>query len=248
MEEMEIYEEYFKVTFTDIPIRSHLEGVIVEPRCHKHLSLVLKNFRYMMPEWCMTIYHSKENEGFINEILGDNHTAKMICVSDGNMTIEDYSKLLLSKSFWQNMRGEKIMIFQCDSFIRKRCIAPFLGYDYVGAPWTDDFLTIGIERDGKTIFHKVIVGNGGLSLRTRSIMLRIINLTCMDQYRQLPEDVFFSIGMLILTDVRRCPPEIARSFSVETVYHNNPFGWHKAYAYWKDDRWNTIKTIPSIQL
>lgn len=245
MEEMEVYDTLFSsVRFDNIPL-SHMEGVIVEPRRHKHLGLVLRNFRYMLPEWSLSIYHSRDNKEYIEEILGPSHNVRMICISDANISIEEYSLLLLCKEFWHNMRGEKILIFQTDSFIRKReGIYSFIGYDYVGAPWRDDFLSIQIDRDGISQRHSLRVGNGGISLRTKRVMIQILELECMKEYLHLPEDIFFSIGMLVLGDkVRACPPEVAKHFSVETIYCHNPYVWHKAYYYWKGKEWNHLKTL-----
>lgn len=243
MEEIEVYNDIFDVRFDNIPISSHLEGVIVEPRIHQHLSLVLRNFRYMLPEWSLTIYHSLSNKRYIEDILGVSHRVQMICFTDDNISIEEYSKLLMSKSFWNSLRGDKILVFQTDSFIRKRCISPYLGYDYIGAPWEKGFSSIYIDRGNGPVIHDIEVGNGGLSLRTRKVMIDIIDLPYMERYRYLPEDIFFSIGMLCMDGVRRCPVEVARSFSVERIYHPNPFAWHKAYAYWSVREWENLKHI-----
>lgn len=252
MEELKGYEDIFDVDFSTVPRDSKYVGVIVEPRCHEMLSLVLKNFSYMMQGWSITIYHSDNNKEFIEKILGENHGVRLIRFCEDNITISEYNKLLMSKEFYQTVGGEKMLIFQCDSFIRRRNIEEFLQYDYIGAPWApnsfcEGYLKLSVRVDKDVQVHDVIVGNGGLSLRTPSVMLEILDIVEIEDWKdKVNEDIFFAIGTYCLDHCKRCPPKIASTFSVETVYHHNPFGWHKAYNFWKGPQWEILKTIYPI--
>ena len=113
-------------------------------------------------------------------------------------------------------------MFQTDSLIctkYKHLINNFLKYDYVGAPYALHMVW-GQEAN--------YVGNGGLSLRKKSVMLVIIN-SCKDYNPGLDEDLYFSAGCV---HHRTYKPHFveAREFSIETVYSSYSFGVH---APWK---------------
>jgi hypothetical protein len=253
MEELLGYVDVFEVDFSTIPMESRYIGVIVEPRRHKMLELILRNFVYMMKGWSLLIYHSDDNREYVEKILGENHRARLVRMSEGNIDIDDYNRLLMSKEFYETVGGEKILVFQCDSFIRKRCIDRFMEYDYVGAPWApntiskDRYLEVEIDRVGVREKHKIVVGNGGISLRTPSVMMRILSLPYLEGWKKkVNEDIFFAIGMECVTDCKRCPMEVSMTFSVETIFYHDPFAWHKAYAYWSGPQWEILKSITPI--
>jgi hypothetical protein len=251
MEELNKYIDVFNVDFSTIPLDSRYKGVIVEPREHPMLELVLKNFVFMMKGWSLVVYHSKENEQYLLSILGENHNVKTVCFTDSNIHIQDYNNLLMSKEFWSNVGGERVLVFQTDSFIRKRNIDKYLEYDYVGAPWAPNTiidkgnLELSVSIGSVIENHTINVGNGGLSLRNPNVMLKIIDMKELEPWRHMNEDIFFSVGIYCM-ECNRCPMDIARSFSVETIFHHDPFGWHKAYNYWNGSHWDILKSISPI--
>jgi hypothetical protein len=84
-------------------------------------------------------------------------------------------------------------------------------YDYVGAPWNNNH-----------------VGNGGLSLRKKNKMLEIID---SKGYICMHEDDYFSYGIDPKINYHVPSYEIAKLFSVETVFYDKPFGIHNC---WRD--------------
>jgi len=101
----------------------------------------------------------------------------------------------------------------------------FLKYDYIGAPWPlphDDFSF----RDPEGNIQRV--GNGGFSLRKRSIMLKVL-----DRLGQSPteyEDQYYSIGCGIIK--ANVPTrDIATGFSIEQIYTPKSFAIHKAWLH-----------------
>jgi len=109
-----------------------------------------------------------------------------------------------------------------------------MSYSYVGAPWVPEMKYV-IHDDTR-------VGNGGLSLRNKDTMLSILNQPQLQYLRQdSNEDVFFSIGVNRF-QLNPCPVEVASSFSVEQVYHPNPFGWHQAYK-WLPEHWDILSMV-----
>lgn len=241
MDELRVYDHIFRPDFRDIPRHADYTGIIVEPREHEHLDIVLRNFAYMMPNWSLTIFHSQDNEEFVKSILGSNHQVNMVKFTEGNITIDDYNELLMSPSLYNATLAKKIIVFQCDSFIRKKTLDPkFLSYDWVGAPCGS-----AMNVNGNVIQPY----NGGLSLRSKESMLSIIkdNGGLKQQLAGMGgvmgnEDIFFSIGAS-LSGCKIAPIDDAISFSVESIYHHDSFGWHKAYKFIQPSLWSALKSI-----
>lgn len=84
---------------------------------------------------------------------------------------KSYSKLLLSKMFYQNFKQfDYMLIYQTDCFVFKNELNFWIekGYDYIGAPWFE-----GFENNTNTNFAGV--GNGGFSLRKVNSFIKVLN-------------------------------------------------------------------------
>lgn len=232
------YEAPWVPNFTTHPSAENaaLECIIVEPRCHANLAAVLKNTSCMLPYAALTVYHSKENESLIYDILGnDVGNIKMKCFTDGNINRRQYCDLLCDPQFWDDVKSPKALIFQTDSGIRKNSILRFMEFDYIGAPWSWP-----IRGD-----EHIYVGNGGFSLRAPGLMKEICkNFSRDPSYPEKdlgePEDIFFA--RTIVNVNHACLPtfEEASAFAVEHNRHPDPFGFHQAYAFHPNDmveRW-----------
>jgi len=215
-------------------IPGNYTAVIIEPREHKALSLVLKNFlENLSDEWNIIIMHGNKNINYVeniiqNELFNYNDRIQMINLNVDNLSIDDYNKLLLSENFYSYIPTEIFLIFQTDTLIcenQKTLINDFLQYDYVGAPWS--FKHIG--EKGR------VGGNGGLSLRKKSKMLEKIR-NCNNDENQF-EDMYFSNSCSMLNF-----PEFtkAKNFSIETVFNEKSFGVHKPWSYMSSDNLKTI--------
>uniref|UniRef100_A0A6C0B8W0 DUF5672 domain-containing protein n=1 Tax=viral metagenome TaxID=1070528 RepID=A0A6C0B8W0_9ZZZZ len=198
-------------------------AVIVEPRIHKALLFVLKNFlENLSNEWNIIIFHGNLNKRYIKSLI-DNKLSQykgrisLVNLNIDNLTREEYSRLFVSnKNFYRFIPTETFLVFQTDTMIfppYKNLINNFLKYDYVGAPWPHDPRNNG---------HNV--GNGGLSLRQKSKMLEIMD---KEQEKNLPEDVFFSCT----TEVELYKPsaEEAKLFSIENIFSDQTFGCHQPW-------------------
>ena len=166
-------------------------AMIVEPRQHRSLEPVIKNC-YEHLGWPVVLFHGTENLEFIKSspYLANLLKEGTLILKDlgvENLSIDSYSDVMLSESTWKSIPAENILVFQTDVIIcgNNETIQPFLQYDYVGAPWGR-----GIPTDaGPT------VGNGGLSFRKKSAMLRAtkaINNPSLGIDKKLPEDVVFA--------------------------------------------------------
>tara|TARA_A100001011_G_C14015851_1_gene717370 strand:- start:48 stop:779 length:732 start_codon:yes stop_codon:yes gene_type:complete len=215
------YSDYFKTI--ELPKKSENALVIVEPRCHQNLAFCIKNACYYCRGWSLYIFHSKSNREFVEKILGNKKdNVNLIEFCSDNITRNEYSSLLCSVDFWIKIKATNILIFQTDVHIRRFGVEEFLKYDYVGAPW----------KRNKIMFNSDIrVGNGGLSLRKKWQMIKIITKCSRKNYLKhftiQNEDLYFAYYAKKL-GLKVPHQNEAMKFSVERVYYNDPIGTHQA--------------------
>lgn len=203
------------------------EAVLVEYRCLPHLEFLIRNCIHKLgTEWSQTIICGNLNFDYIINIVKNiNRNIKIIKTQYDNLTPLEYSNMLLTREFWDLIVGEKILIYQEDTCIFKNNINDFLEWDFIGAPFDE------INN------HQ----NGGLSLRTKSAMIDIIEnaypldiINCshgklwmnIKNHDNLPEDIFFTQHMKINNKWKLAPLEIAYMFSCENKYNFDSFGMH----------------------
>ena len=164
-------------------------------------------------------------------------------------SITEYSKLMLSEEFYSRfIEFEYLLLYQTDAYVFRDDLQYYIemGYDYYGAPvphyiWTDLWSITG---------KKVMVGNGGFSLRKIRKCLDVIRKkneifekTGTKDYFEKNEDVFWSYCTLDDDiDFSAPTPEIAMKFSIDIDLENVlnglpcdlPFGCH---------RWNKCNNL-----
>ena len=163
-------------------------------------------------------------------------------VSDTKIKIETVPKMDLvgyNRFLFNELHGyidtEYCLIVQSDGFVLNANLwdPKFLSYDYIGAPWSKNFL---LPDKSQLNLQKNCVGNGGFSLRSKKLLIETAKidfnlLTFPTQSEDLIichylYDHFINIG------IRFPDPEIAARFSIESqdaVYGQNPmtvFGFH----------------------
>ena len=142
--------------------------------------------------------------------------------------------MLLNSKFWKQFVGEKLLLYQEDSLIFRKIDKYFLEYDYIGAP-----------------FYNKDVGNGGFSLRSKSVMIEICkkffdinsnrynkDIEYIKKYKgsvnynydiekNLLEDLQITNIMRRYNIGRLASFEIAKKFSIEKYYYDNSIGGHQ---------------------
>lgn len=255
------YNDFIKnIELPKIPIKSTYETVLIEFRNFPHLEFLIRNCILKLgSKWAHTIICGNLNYKTIVQICNSiSPNINIIKVNIDNMSPSQYSKFLTSSSFWNMLQGEKILIYQEDSILFHDDITPFLKYDYIGAPFPRH------QNDTPSS-----VGNGGFSLRSKSIMIKILNtisvkktifnsstLSYMDDMQLTfpPEDVYFSknaqeFGIGLVADY-----DTASLFSSETIFNENSLGGHKFWLSnhnWKQqlrDVFNYSNYIPRSDL
>lgn len=208
------------------------EAVLIEFRIFPHLEVLIRNVVYNLGDsWSYTVICGNDNYNSIQTICKNIHSnIKIIRQKKGNITQNEYNNMLMTRDFWDLLVGEKILLYQEDTLIFDSNIQNFMDYDYVGAPFHGDCV------------KPINIGNGGLTLRTRSIMKEILRrsnpsdfkthstiVTKYKRYRKLtlyPEDVYFAQTMQNLSVGKVCPYDVARNFSSEQVFTDGCFGAH----------------------
>lgn len=233
------------IDIPDIHLGSNFEAVLIEYRCFPHVELLIRNAILKLgSKWSYSIICGNQNYDFMKKICEKISTnIKIIKTNYNNLLPDDYNLLLTSIDFWNLLNGNKILIYQEDSFIFKNNIEEFINWDYIGAPWP--------KNTNDTPNH---VGNGGISLRTKQIMMDIINIISIkntyinestkiymkeNNLNNCPEDVYFSLNMQKFNIGKVADFDNAFKFSTESVNNPNSFAGHNFWI--SDPSW--IKRI-----
>jgi hypothetical protein len=185
--------------------------VIVEPRKHANFEFVCKTMlRFTNENWGLHVFHGNQNEEFVKNALKEVSNVIYTNLNVHNLSINDYNNLLTSMWFYEQIRSEKLLVFQTDSCLLKDGVDEFLNYDYVGAPWPH---------------RRNEVGNGGFSLRSKAFCLRVCN--SVKRPAHMNEDVYFSVNGA-LQKANFADYETACRFSCENIKTNTlPLGVHQ---------------------
>ena len=229
-----------------IQLNCYCEAVLIEFRIFPHIEFILRNAIFKLGKsWSFTIICGNINFQFMKTLISQlSPNIKLIKCNIDNLDVNSYNQLLTSIEFWNLFVGEKILIYQEDSLIFYNNIQNFLSYDYIKAPRPKH------QNDTPTG-----VDNGGLSLRSKSIMLKIINTISpqttifnsniieymeQNQLTYPPEDIYFSQNTQELGIGNIANYEIATQFSSESIFNPNSFGGHKFWI--GNTEWKTFFT------
>jgi len=186
-------------------------AVIVETRNVNIESVIDRHLKYL-PGWECTVFHY---DNFDIDNLKIDYPVKFVKLKINIKCRKDYNVLMTSKEFWESIPYDTVLVFQSDSGILRKGIDKFLIWDWVGAPWT--FQSWG--------------GNGGLSIRTKKVMLDIIK-KCT--YTNINEDVWFCNIMLKNKIGILAPRHICRQFCIESIYELGTFAYHAIEIYFSN--------------
>jgi hypothetical protein len=230
---------------------SFYESILIEYRCLPHLEFLIRNTIYKLGEkWSHSVICGNLNYSFMISIcFAISPKIKVIKTDFDNLFPSDYSNFLASLDFWDLLNGEKILIYQEDTYLFKNNIEDFLQWDYIGAPWPHH------QND-----NKKGVGNGGFSLRSKSIMKKIINTISIENTKfnsstleyikntdshVPPEDVYFSRNMEYLNIGLLADRDSAFKFSTESLLNNDSLGGHQFWV--SDPQWKN-RLIENLKL
>ncbi len=246
---------------------------ITEPRKHGALKYVLENFLNILPEeWFIQVNHGTYNEDYIKNIINKseiiskfNSSGRFSLYNLGvkHMTHEDESNLLRTKSFWDNIDGDLLLKFECDTILCPNSeykISQFEKYDYIGGYWGNqlyeplDSLYPTLKPGGAYSRPyngpQVLPMNGALSLRNKKTMLNLVD-KYFNEYlaagKPYSEDYFFS------EYTTKPTTRDVITFSIDNGYISPlnmeaPFGVHKPWANKGGAYENIKKVCPEVEI
>uniref|UniRef100_A0A7S1N7T7 DUF5672 domain-containing protein n=2 Tax=Eutreptiella gymnastica TaxID=73025 RepID=A0A7S1N7T7_9EUGL len=210
-----------------------IEALVEQARVKAIIKLFID---YLGPTWIIQIFYTPISKDFTLRFMKDLQSPTVLCEPIGKNlpTRRHYTALLKSPEFWRQMRGEKVLSFQTDTVICKKAprkVDDFLEWDYIGAPWSGNHLRgPGIERSltDSTIGHCLLGGNGGLSIRTKSVILRTLEAFPPDEFGPMgPEDGFY-VKWLPLLGFKVAPFGVATQWASELWWLNkHSVGFHQ---------------------
>ena len=212
--------------FQNIPSITDKYCVIIEPREHPMLIKVIKNFMYLLQNkgWGLIIIHGNDNKKILKKHLHGWKNIKYVNLFVSNLNIQQYNYIMTNIELWEciKIHGCKYaLIFQCDTVLLKDDVDDYLNYDFIGAPWCAEMNGI---KGGY---------NGGLSMRNVNTMINIIRQGPSLLYSNLNsvnEDIYFAFYMeKNQNKYKLSNRDVAKSFSVETVYYHDPSGMHQPH-------------------
>lgn len=193
-------------------LRNSHAAVIVETRHLPDLKTTIeKHMKKLGGVWELYIFHH------LNASIFKDLRATKINIHR-NLDRHSYSELLASASFWNQIPHEKILIFQHDSMLLRRGIEEFMQWDWIGGPSGNHY-------------------NGGLSIRSRSKTLDVIN---RHKHNGESEDIYFhhrmgSVGAKV------APKEAAARFCCERYFRLGTLGYHGLHYFHSQEQINAIK-------
>uniref|UniRef100_A0A6C0BBW2 DUF5672 domain-containing protein n=1 Tax=viral metagenome TaxID=1070528 RepID=A0A6C0BBW2_9ZZZZ len=227
------------IRLIDIPrIKQDLncEAVLIEYRKFPHVEFLIRNTILKLGnKWSYSVVCGTENYHYMLELCNKiSSNIRVIETPYSNLNQSEYSKFLTTTDFWNLLKGEKILIYQEDSIIFNNFIKEFLEFDFIGAPFPKS------QNDTPNN-----VGNGGFSIRSKTIMKKIIetisvestqfNSSTIEYMKNInltfpPEDIYFSKNMQELKIGTVADWNDAFMFSSESICNTNSFGGHKFWV------------------
>ena len=228
---------------------------LTEPRKHKALKFVLENFISTLPkEWSFQINHGTKNIDYIKKIIDNseiiskaNSENRIILynLKVEGLTHKDESSLSCSTNFWNNIDGDLLLKFECDTMLcpnSKHKISDFEKFDFIGGYWGTQLynpidspypkLKPGGDYHAPYRGPQVLPMNGALSIRKKQTMIDIVKNE-FDSYitsgKPYEDDYFFS------EFVNKPTTREVISFSIDNGYISPlngeaPFGVHKPWS------------------
>jgi len=135
-------------------------------------------------------------------------------------SLEEYSKFVISE-LDNYVETPHVMIVQHDGFILnpKQWTDEFLKYDYIGAPWLVADWSVKNFDFPKKLLGKLVVGNGGFSLRSKKLTSLCARLYRENKFQRFhPEDTAIGVyNRKLLEDngIKIAPVDLAKKFSFE---------------------------------
>jgi hypothetical protein len=179
-------------------------ALIVEPSVNAYFEFAVRSVVRQLSiksnnKWVLHVMHSEVNSAYVHDCLSDLevHNRVVFSLIPVSMhVVGEYNQMTKRSSFWERYKqpGSKVLLFQSDTVMLNSAtsIDAFLGVDYVGAPWhnqwNDRLNELRAQPGG---YFKAGVGNGGFSLRSGDVMYYIASKSGFGSPQKEQEDMFY---------------------------------------------------------
>lgn len=211
-------------------------ALIIEPRDLDKLPTIINEyFNVLGPKWKIVFYCGAGLKQKWASQLDKSVEIREMSVK--NLLPNEYNDLLKNKLLWESLYGDFVLTFQADTWILNQ--SPYtidyfmnLNKSYIGGNMKLTFHELNRER----IYPKYMNFNGGLSLRKRADMIKIIDAFGSEKtiepsrdstkIQTDAEDVYFTLGCYHLGfpigDDENCG-----HFALMAFFHEKCFGIHR---------------------
>ena len=213
-------------------------ALIVEPRFLEIIPYVIyEYYKILGSNWIIVFYCGKGLKNIWENKLGtiiSNIEIRELEVN--NLNLLEYSYLLKQLQLWESLYGDFVLTFQIDSIIKN--IEPYtienyvkLNKSFIGGNMSYEWRELVRENIQTSNFKNF---NGGLSLRKRLDMIKIIHTFGIDftevnslNIRTDHEDVYFTLGCYKL-NLPIGDNDFCGHFAIHSIYHKDFFGVHNS--------------------
>ncbi|KAJ9133414.1 hypothetical protein NKR23_g10806 [Pleurostoma richardsiae] len=233
-----------------VPYFGDKVAVIVETRMLDNLIPLLMHFSSVLgPTWQVVLY-AREGvfrmpaSGPFARAVADGRVRVLYLPPDLDITNYMTVSVFWTRPWlWEQLQGaDRVLTFQTDSIVCSKANVTaddFLEWDYVGAP-VAPMLGRGF--------------NGGLSIRNPKKFLDVVRNNNFDKDAKsgkielMIEDQWFYTKLMELEDSKLPGPEVAKRFSVESVWYDAPLAYHQPHE-WNKDRMDHIRQYcPEVEM
>ncbi|KAL3428033.1 hypothetical protein PVAG01_01542 [Phlyctema vagabunda] len=197
---------------------------MVETRPLPHLPALFTHMISLVPnEWTFKFMGSPESMAHLrssSHISSLEESGKLVIVPlPSNYSVADreaVSQMFTDIGLYRDVLkpAENLLVWQPDSIFcanSKESLNDWLKWDWVGAPWS------ATAQYG---------GNGGLSLRKVSRILKVLEKRNRPHFDGALEDLWLTSRLAELKGAKMPNATISKHFSVESVWDDNPLGYH----------------------
>ena len=211
-------------------------ALIVEPRFLEVIPYFINEYYKILGDnWIIVFYCGKGLKQLWENKLGLLTNLEIRELGVNNFNTLEYSYFFKQSKLWETLYGDFVLTFQVDSVIKN--IEPYtidnyikLNKSYIGGnmsyQWSE------LLRENINVNYRNF--NGGLSLRKRLDMIKIIQTFGIEftekeskNIKTDSEDVYFTLGCYKL-NLPVGDDEFCSHFAVHSIYHNKFFGVHNS--------------------
>ena len=216
--------------------------LLVEPRKIWYIYDLLKQYQDVLENMNYVFFCGKSSlEYWKNELKKLKYKVELYPLPVDNMTPNEYNNFMKRKDLWTYLKGKFVLVIQSDTWINpnknnKNNLNYFINLDksYIGG----NFLHKWFELEREKINLNFTNFNGGLSLRNRLDMIKVIETfppeSTVSNSKKLEtdaEDVYFTIGCIKLGlkvgDDENCCSFALHDSEYKEGLFDNFFGFHQ---------------------